>query len=54
MGDLLNSKFVKDLQDGKLPPIELTIPINTLYQLAAVIFFTGIALIMVQKIMQKL
>lgn len=54
MNDLLNSKLVKDLQNGKLPPVELTIPVNTLYQLAAVFFFTGLALIIAQKIFKNL
>ncbi len=54
MGDFFSSKFVKDLQGGKLPPVEVTIPPHTLYQLAAVFFFTGLALIIAQKIFKSL
>lgn len=38
MGDFFDSKFIKDLQEGNLPPVEIEVP-------AKVFIFTGLTIV---------
>lgn len=53
MVEFFNSKFVKDLQGGKLPPVEVTVSAETLVQIGAVIVFSGVIIILIAKILNR-
>lgn len=49
MNDLLNSKFVSDLKEGKLPPVEVEIETTSIVFLAGAILLVGFILIVGKK-----
>ena len=50
MNDFFNSKFVTDLQDGKLPPVVVEVePVNILI-LCAALFVTAILVVKISKV----
>lgn len=53
MNDFFGSKFVQDLKNGKLPPVEVKFSTESLVQIAAVLFFAAVAIIIVSKIASK-
>lgn len=55
MNELLNSQFVKNLNEGKLPEIKVTVKLEpeTLFQVFAVLFFAGAMLILLSKIVKN-
>jgi hypothetical protein len=54
MNDFFGSKFVKDLQAGKLPPVEVKFSAESLVQVSAALFFTAVAIILVYQIAKKI
>jgi hypothetical protein len=50
MGDFFNSKFIQDLQNGKLPPVEVELSSEGIVQLAIAIVIAAIIIILVQRI----
>jgi hypothetical protein len=55
MNDFFQSKFVQDLQNGKLPPVEasVTIPMETLAQICGAVFVTALLVLLVAKILKS-
>lgn len=49
MNDFFNSKFVSDLKDGKLPPVEVEIETTSIALLAGAILLVGFILIVGKK-----
>lgn len=54
MGDFFDSKFIKDLKNGQLPPVVVQFSPESLIQVAATMFFTGVALIVAWNIFKRL
>jgi hypothetical protein len=54
MNDFFNSKFVQDLQNGKLPTVEVEISTESLIQMSVCIGITAIAVIIAAQIFKKI
>ncbi|HMV91527.1 MAG TPA: hypothetical protein PJ995_21540 [Cyclobacteriaceae bacterium] len=54
MNDFFESKFIKDLQEGKLPPVEVTVPNETLVKVFVGTFATVVSILIVAAIIKML
>jgi hypothetical protein len=50
--DLANSTLVKNLEDGKLPDVNVTIDNTTLIELVVAIVVSGLAIILLWKFLR--
>ena len=53
MGDFFRSKFIQDLQQGKLPEVRVVVSHESLYWLFGGAFITAIAILLVAKILKS-
>lgn len=53
MGEFFSSKFIKDLESGKLPVVEVAVTTEGLIQISAVLFFTAVAILLSAKIIKS-
>lgn len=51
MNDFFNSKFVKDLEDGKIPPLTLEFDMLSILVLCLGLFVTSILVVKISKSM---
>jgi hypothetical protein len=51
MGDFFNSKFIKDLQDGKLPSMTIEFDMVNILILYAALFVTSLLVVKISKSM---
>jgi hypothetical protein len=51
MNDFLNSKFVADLEDGKLPPVSVELDMLSVLMLCVGLFVSAILVVKVSKMM---
>lgn len=49
MNDLLNSKFVTDLKEGKLPEMEITMATATMVKLSLALLFAALLVVFIAK-----
>lgn len=54
MSDFFSSKFVKDLENGKLPPVEVQFGMESLTQLSLMLFITAVAIVLAAKAINSL
>lgn len=54
MNEFFQSKFVQDLMDGKLPPVEVELSTEGIIQLAVALVMAAIIIILVSKIIRAL
>jgi hypothetical protein len=54
MGDFFNSQFIKDLQAGKLPPVEVKFSTQSLIEVSFAALATAIVIIIVVNIFKRL
>jgi hypothetical protein len=54
MGDFFDSKFIRDLGNGKLPVVEVKLSTEGMVQLFAGAFFTACAIILAAKIVRSI
>jgi len=54
MNDFLQSKLIKDLENGQLPEVKLSITPETVFNLAAAAFFVAVSVLIVSQIFKKL
>jgi hypothetical protein len=54
MDDLFNNKFVNDLKNGKLPPVEVQFATESLVQVSVTLFITAVAILLTAAIVKKL
>lgn len=54
MNDFFNSKFIRDLQGGKLPPVEVQFGLSSLTQLSLMLFITAVAIMLASKAIKNL
>lgn len=53
MNDFFTSKFVQDLKDGKLPPVEVEIKTESLVQIGLVLVIAGAIVLLIGKIVKN-
>lgn len=53
MNEFFNSKFIKDLQEGKIPPVEITVQDETLVKVFAGSFLTVAAMLITWALVKK-
>lgn len=54
MNEFFNSKFVKDLGNGQLPPVEVKFSTESLVQVGATLIFSAVIIILVAKIFKSI
>lgn len=52
MNEFFNSKFVTDLKNGQLPPVEVRFSVESLAQVAITLFVTAVAIMIVGRIIK--
>lgn len=53
MNDFFESKFVADLKNGKLPPVEVQFSTESLVQVSVTLFVTAVAILITAAIVKK-
>jgi hypothetical protein len=54
MGDFFESKFIKDLMNGKLPEVEVKLSTDGIIQLAVALVMAAIIIILASRIVKAL
>ncbi len=53
MTDFFNSKFVSDLKDGKLPPVEIEVPARIFIYEGLTIIISALIILIAYNLMRK-
>lgn len=54
MGDFFSSKFITDLKNGQLPPVDVQLSTKSLVELSVMLFITAVAIIITAQIFKRL
>jgi hypothetical protein len=54
MTEFFNSKFIQDLKDGKLPPVEVQFSTKSLIQVSVTAIITAVIIVLAAQIFKNL